>query len=309
MISEPKNVAVVFPGQGSQFVGMLSELSSLYPSIQKIFAEASQVLGYDLWALTQSGPAEQLDQTIYTQPAILTASYALWQILSQQSDFQPVVMAGHSLGEYSALVCAGALTFSDAVRLVSLRGQYMQEAVPEGIGALAVIIGLDEVAIQKLCEQAREKSVLAPANFNSPGQIVIAGHAEAVERAIQLAKNFGAKMAKRLPVSVPSHCDLMKPAAQHFEKILAKTAFFEPSCPVINNVDVQVYKTAEQIREGLLRQLYSPVRWIETVVALKNDASQVIECGPGKVLSGLIKRIDGELRVLSMTELLGICMK
>lgn len=304
MISEPKNIAVVFPGQGSQFVGMLSELSSLYPSIQKIFAEASRVLGYDLWALTQSGPAEKLDQTIYTQPAILTASYALWQILSQQFDFQPVVMAGHSLGEYSALVCAGALTFSDAVRLVSLRGQYMQEAVPEGIGALAVIIGLDEVAVQKLCEQVREKSVLAPANFNSPGQIVIAGHAEAVERAIQLAKNFGAKMAKRLPVSVPSHCDLMKPAALHFEKILAKTAFFESSCPVINNVDVKVYQTVAQIREGLLRQLYSPVRWIETVVALKSYASQVIECGPGKVLSGLIKRIDGEFNLLSMTELL-----
>jgi len=299
------SIAIVFPGQGSQSVGMLADLSSSFPVVKQVFSEASDVLGYDLWNLTQSGPAEKLDQTIYTQPAILAASFAIWQILVKKNIIKPVVMAGHSLGEYSALVCAGALSFKDAVRLVALRGEYMQEAVPAGDGALAVIVGLNESVIQDICLQVAEQDVLAPANFNSPGQIVIAGNHNATLRAINLAKSLGAKIAKLLPVSVPSHCDLMKPAAARFAEILKEISFDKPLYPIINNVDVKVYQNTTEICDGLLRQLYSPVRWIETVHKFNDYAvNQISECGPGKVLSGLIKRINPELKISSIADLL-----
>ncbi|MDX1901936.1 MAG: ACP S-malonyltransferase [Gammaproteobacteria bacterium] len=299
------SLAIVFPGQGSQSVGMLSDLATTFPIIQKTFLEASDVLGYDLWTLTQKGPADKLDETVHTQPAILTASYALWRVLQSHHAFKPAVMAGHSLGEYSALLCANVFDFADAVRLVALRGQYMQEAVPFGAGALAVIVGLSEEDVSSLCQQAAGQDVLSPANFNSPGQVVISGHAQAIERALVLAKTLGAKMAKLLPVSVPSHCLLMKPAAERFEKALADVALRAPTIPVINNVDVAVYQDAAQIREGLLRQLYSPVRWVETIVAFQPyHVTRVLECGPGKVLSGLMKRINNQINMLQFADVL-----
>ncbi|OGT45295.1 MAG: [acyl-carrier-protein] S-malonyltransferase [Gammaproteobacteria bacterium RIFCSPHIGHO2_12_FULL_41_20] len=288
--------AIVFPGQGSQTVGMLQDIAVVYPEVERIFAQASAVLGYDLWQLVQQGPVEQLDKTIYAQPALLAAGYAVWQVLHKHSTIKPMWLAGHSLGEYTALVCAQALSFSDAIQLVAARGQYMQEAVPVGEGALAAIIGLDDQAVIALCHQAAlAGEVLAPANFNSPGQIVIAGHTQAVERALPLAKERGAKIAKRLAVSVPSHCSLMQPAAKQLTHKLATISMQMPVIPVINNVDVQCYASVDAIRDGLVRQLFSPVRWLETIQYLAAaGVHQIIECGPGKVLTGLNKRIvDG----------------
>ncbi len=285
--------AIAFPGQGSQSVGMLAELAETYPIIKETFAEASAVLGYDLFELVIQGPAEELNKTWKTQPALLTSSVALWRLWQSQGGATPVVMAGHSLGEYSALVCAGALDFADAVKLVELRGQAMQRAVPEGTGAMAAIIGLDNDSIAANCEKAAQDQVVSPVNYNSPGQVVIAGHKEAVERANVLMKESGAKRALPLPVSVPSHCALMKPAADELAAALDQLNVKAPVIPVINNVDVALETDPAAIKQALIRQLYSPVRWTETVEKMANDeVTFEIEMGPGKVLTGLVKRID-----------------
>ncbi|MGL5421155.1 MAG: ACP S-malonyltransferase [Plesiomonas shigelloides] len=284
--------AMVFPGQGSQSVGMLADLAQQFPIVEQTFAEASAVLGYDLWALVQQGPAEELNKTWQTQPALLTASVAIWRVWQEKNGAMPVVMAGHSLGEYSALVCAGVMDFKDAVRLVELRGKLMQEAVPEGAGAMAAIIGLDNDSIAKACAESAEGQVVAPVNFNSPGQVVIAGNKEAVERAGAACKAAGAKRALPLPVSVPSHCALMKPAADKLAVALQEITFNAPRIPVINNVDVAAESDADAIRSALVRQLYSPVRWTETVESMSaQGVAHLLEIGPGKVLTGLTKRI------------------
>lgn len=296
-------LAILFPGQGSQFVGMLAELAAQHDEVQQTFAEASTVLGYDLWQLVQQGPAEKLDTTYYTQPALLVASYAWWRVIQTKKAIKPAYLAGHSLGEYTALVCANALELTDAVKLVAARGQYMQDAVAPGLGVMAAIIGLDEASVSQLCQQAAENEVLAPANFNSLGQIVVAGHKAAVDRVLVLAKQQGAKLAVLLPVSVPSHCYLMKPAAERLALLLAETTLKKPEIPVVNNVDVVCYSSPEAIRAGLVKQLYMPVRWVETIQYLVNaGVKQLLECGPGKVLTGLNKRIDKQLRAMTAEE-------
>ncbi|WP_120511297.1 ACP S-malonyltransferase [Photobacterium salinisoli] len=288
--------AIVFPGQGSQAVGMLAELAEQYDSVQQTFAQASDALGYDLWALVQNGPAEELNQTHRTQPALLAASVAIWRVWQQEGGAQPAVLAGHSLGEYSALVCAGVLDFSDAIKLVELRGQLMQEAVPAGVGAMSAIIGLDNDAIAKACEEAAQGEVVAPVNFNSPGQVVIAGHKAAVERANELCKAAGAKRALPLPVSVPSHCALMKPAADKLAVALESVTFNTPAIPVINNADVATETDPAAIKLALVKQLYGPVRWTESVERMAAEGVELLlEVGPGKVLTGLTKRIDKSL--------------
>lgn len=286
------NLAFVFPGQGSQAVSMLADFVD-ESVVQDTFKEASQALGYDVWQLVFEGPAEKLNQTNYTQPALLTASVALWRLWAAKSDIKPAMLAGHSLGEYSALVCAGVIELSEAVKLVQKRGELMQASVPEGIGAMAAVIGLSDEATISACEQAQEQEVVSAVNFNSPGQVVIAGHKNAVERASILCKEAGAKRVLPLPVSVPSHCALMKGAADELAKELDKILFNTPSIPVINNVDVVIADSADSIKSALVRQLYSPVRWTETIELLaKNGCTQVLEIGPGKVLQGLLKRID-----------------
>ncbi|MBP8039068.1 MAG: ACP S-malonyltransferase [Aeromonadaceae bacterium] len=285
--------AIAFPGQGSQSVGMLAEMAAEYPVVKATFDEASQVLGYDLFQLVMDGPAEELNKTWRTQPALLTSSVALWRVWQSINAPMPAMMAGHSLGEYSALVCSGALAFADAVKLVELRGLAMQEAVPEGVGAMAAIIGLDNESIAANCEKAAQGQVVSPVNFNSPGQVVIAGHKEAVERANVLMKESGAKRALPLPVSVPSHCALMKPAAEKLAIALQSIEIKSPTIPVINNVDVTAETDAARIKDALVRQLFSPVRWTETVESVANAGVEFeVEMGPGKVLSGLVKRID-----------------
>ncbi len=285
--------AIAFPGQGSQSVGMLAEIAGVYPVVKATFDEASQVLGYDLFALVMEGPAEELNKTWQTQPALLTSSVALWRVWQELGAPQPSVLAGHSLGEYSALVCSGAMAFTDAVKLVELRGLAMQEAVPEGVGAMAAIIGLDNESIAANCEKAAQGQVVSPVNFNSPGQVVIAGHKEAVERANVLMKESGAKRALPLPVSVPSHCALMQPAAEKLEAALQHIVIQTPTIPVINNVDVTAETDASRIKDALVRQLFSPVRWTEIVESMANTGIEFeVEMGPGKVLSGLAKRID-----------------
>lgn len=300
-----KSLGIVFPGQGSQSVGMLKDIAGEFPEVQNTFSEASKALGYDLWQLVQNGPAEELDKTVHTQPAILAASYALWRLLKSKKNIQPAMLAGHSLGEYTALVCASAISFVDAVKLVAARGQYMQDAVPAGVGALAAIVGLDDAGVFSLCEKAKlGDEVLAPVNFNSPGQVVIGGHKIAVERALVLAKEAGAKLAKLLPVSVPSHCVLMKPAAERLNKLLGEISIQVPTIPVLNNVDVKIYDNANAIRDGLTRQLFMPVRWVESVQAFaKAGITNIIECGPGKVLSGLNKRISSDLSLTNTADL------
>lgn len=289
-----KSIGFVFPGQGSQSKGMLTDIANEFHEITDTYAEASHVLGYDLWKLVQEGPEEILAQTVHTQPALLVGSYAIWRII--QTKIRPVLLAGHSLGEYTALVCAEALSFQDAVRLVAARGQYMQEAVPMGKGGLAAIVGLEDATVLDICHKAvLDNEVLSPANYNSPGQVVIGGDILAVERAIILAKEAGARLAKILPVSVPSHCILMKPAAERLSEMLSTISIQNPRIPIINNVDVSRYTDANSIRDGLVRQLYMPVRWVETIEAfIQNGVSYIIECGPGKVLTGLNKRIAQE---------------
>ena len=287
------NFTFAFPGQGSQSVAMLSELAETFPIVIDTYKEASDALGYDLWELVQQGPAEALNQTDKTQPALLTASVAIWRVWAQQGGEKPTVVAGHSLGEYSALVCAGVIDIKDAVKLVELRGQLMQQAVPAGVGAMFAIIGLDDAAIAAACEQAAEGEVVSPVNFNSPGQVVIAGNKAAVERAGVLCKEAGAKRALPLPVSVPSHCALMKPAADKLAIALKDIEFKKPEISVINNVDVIAETDAEKIKDALVRQLFCPVRWTEIVAKMATQGISIqVEAGPGKVLSGLVRRID-----------------
>ena len=284
--------AMIFPGQGSQTVGMLKDLADNYPIVKSTFAEASEVLGYDLWALIQNGPTEELNKTWQTQPALLASSVAIYRVWQSENGSEPDFMAGHSLGEYSALVCAGVIDFKDAIKLVELRGKLMQEAVPNGTGAMFAIIGLDNDSIRHACEQAAQGQVVAPVNFNSPGQVVIAGNKEAVERAGVLCKEAGAKRVLPLAVSVPSHCALMKPAADKLASTLNSITFNSPKFVVINNVDVKFESAVDNIKAALIAQLYSPVRWTETVEDMANQGvTLLVEMGPGKVLTGLTKRI------------------
>ena len=299
-----KKFAMVFPGQGSQTVGMLAELAGDYPIVQETFKQASEVLGYDLWQLVQEGPAEELNKTWQTQPALLTASVAVYRVWQQKYPaLKPEVMAGHRLGEYSALVCAGVLDFQDAVKLVELRGKLMQQAVPEGTGAMYAIIGLDNDAIINACKQAEQGEVVSAVNFNSPGQVVIAGAKAAVERAAALCKEVGAKRVLPLAVSVPSHCALMKPAADQLSVSLESITLKAPVVAVLNNVDVKAETDATAIRNALVRQLYSPVRWTETVEKMaQNGVEVLVEVGPGKVLNGLAKRIVDSLQAVSVND-------
>ncbi len=298
-----KKFAMVFPGQGSQAVGMLAELAAQFPVVEETFKQASEALGYDLWQLVQ-GPAEELNKTWQTQPALLAASVAIYRVWQQQyPHLQPTVMAGHSLGEYSALVCAGVIDFQDAVKLVELRGKVMQQAVPEGTGAMYAIIGLDNDAIIKACKDAEQGEVVSAVNFNSPGQVVIAGSKAAVERAAAACKEAGAKRALPLAVSVPSHCALMKPAADQLSVSLESIAIKTPNIAVINNVDVKTESEANAIRSALVRQLYSPVRWTESVEKMAAGGVEVlVEIGPNKVLTGLTKRIVDSLQAAAVND-------
>ena len=290
------NVAFVFPGQGSQSVGMMAAYGES-AVIRQAFAEASDALGQDLWQMIAEGPADVLAQTVNTQPLMLTAGIAVYREWIARGGAVPALVAGHSLGEYSALVAAGALDFAEAVKLVRLRAQAMQEAVPQGEGAMAALLGLDEAQAIEACAEAAQGDVVSAANLNSPGQIVIAGSKAAVERAIVTAKAKGAKRAVLLPVSAPFHCALMKPAAERLQQALVEIEVRVPSIPVLNNVDVAVEDQPGRIKDALVRQAYSPVRWIETVQEIaRRGATHVFECGPGKVLAGMTKRIEGGLQ-------------
>ncbi len=288
-----EGLAFVFPGQGSQSVGMLSELAKTHTEVESTFQTASEVLGYDLWDLVQNGPEDRLNLTQCTQPAMLAADVAAWRVWSKHTPVKPSWMAGHSLGEYAALVCSGALVFEDAVRLVAERGRLMQEAVPSETGAMAAILGLSDVQVMDVCSRAStETELVAPANFNAPGQIVIAGHKLAVTRAIELGKAEGAKRAVLLPVSVPSHCPLMERAAEKFRRMLADLVVKIPGIAVLHNADVASHSAPEVIRAVLEKQLYSPVRWADSVLFMsQRGITRFVECGPGRVLSGLNKRI------------------
>lgn len=292
--------AFLFPGQGSQSIGMMQGFDAL-AVVRDTFAEASAILGQDLWGLITEGPVEQLNLTVNTQPVMLVAGVATYRAWLAQGGRVPDVMAGHSLGEYSALVAAGALTLKDALPLVRLRATAMQSAVAEGVGAMAAILGLDDDTVRALCMEAAQGEVLEAVNFNSPGQVVIAGHKAAVERGMVLAKEKGAKRALPLPVSVPSHCALMRPAAEQLAIALANIAIQPPQIPVLHNADVAAYSNPDQIRDALARQLYSPVRWVETVQAMANDGvTLAAECGPGRVLAGLTKRIDDRIAATAL---------
>lgn len=285
------SLAFVFPGQGSQSLGMLADQGANHPLILDTFAQASDALGYDLWALTQEGPVESLNQTDKTQPAILTASIALWHVWLAEGGAVPAFVAGHSLGEYSALVAAQSLSLADAVKLVERRGQLMQEAVPAGQGGMAAILGLDDADVIAACAEAAQGKVVSAVNFNSPGQVVIAGSAEAVKRAMELCKARGAKRALPLPVSVPSHCELMRPAAERFAESIEAIEWQAPQIPLVQNVSASVVTDLATLKTDLLQQLYKPVRWVESIQVLAaNGATQLVECGPGKVLAGLNKR-------------------
>lgn len=298
-----ENAAFLFPGQGSQALGMLAELAESQPIIGETFAQASNVLGYDLWELVQQGPVEALNQTDKTQPALLAASVAIYRAYIASGKSLPKMMAGHSLGEYSALVCAGVIEFEVAIKLVELRGQLMQEAVPAGTGAMFAIIGLDNDAIAQACIEAAQGQVVSPVNYNSPGQVVIAGEKAAVERAAVICKANGAKMAVALPVSVPSHCQLMKPAADKLATALVDIEFSVPTVTVINNVDVASPNAAQEIKSALVRQLYCPVRWSETVELMASQGiTDLFEIGPGKVLTGLSKRINRSLTAKAIND-------
>lgn len=288
--------AFVFPGQGSQAVGMLSDLASKYASITDSFAEASEALGFDLWSLIQNGPTAELNKTSITQPAVLTASVAIWRAYLAEGGVKPDFLAGHSLGEYTALTCAGVFSLADAASLVHARGNYMQEAVPEGSGSMAAIIGLEDDKVRELCSEVANGEVVSAVNFNSPGQVVIAGHATAVDRAIAGCKDKGARMGRVLPVSVPCHCSLMEDAAGKLAEKMNATTMNTPEIPVVNNIDVAIVNDIDGIKEALIRQLSGPVRWTETIQKLAGEGvSQIVECGPGKVLTGLSKRIDNSL--------------
>ena len=286
-------VAVVFPGQGSQSVGMLKDLAAAEPLVQETFAEASDVLGYDLWRLVQAGPEEELASTEKTQPALLAASVAAWRVWRRHGGTLPAMMAGHSLGEYTALVCSEALDYRTAIDLVRYRGQQMQAAVPTGQGAMAAILGVDDAVVEVACIEAAQGEVVQPANFNSPGQVVIAGKASAVDRAVEVLKSRGAKRAIKLPISAPSHTPLMQPAAERLRERLAQVQLATPIVREIYTVDVRKHGDAQSIRSALVEQLVKPVRWTQTVQAMiAAGARVIIECGPGRVLTGLNRRID-----------------
>jgi len=295
-------LAFIFPGQGSQSVGMMQGWADR-AEVRATFAEASDALGQDLWALVTEGPADLLNQTVNTQPAMLAADIAAWRVWQAAGGTTPALLAGHSLGEYAALVAAGALNFADAIKLVRFRAEAMQAAVPEGVGAMAAILGLDDDAVRAVCSEAAAGEVVEAVNLNSPGQVVIAGNKAAVERAMLLAKEKGAKRALPLPVSVPSHSSLMLPAAEKLLAHLQGVAISAPAIPVLHNTDVHSHADADAIRVALAKQLHTPVRWVETVQALKAAGiERVIECGPGKVLAGLAKRIDDSLPALALVD-------
>lgn len=293
--------AFVFPGQGSQKIGMLAALAVEYPVVQQTFLEASEVLGYDLWSLVQNGAQEEINLTERTQPLLLAASVAVFRVWREKNGAMPALMAGHSLGEWSALVCAGVVAFKDAVKLVQQRGKFMQEAVPAGQGAMAAIIGLDDALIVDACKKAGQGEVVSAVNFNSPGQVVIAGTVAAVERAGVLCKEAGAKRALPLPVSAPFHTELMRPAAERLAEQITATAFSIPVVPVVHNVTADIETNPEKIKALMIEQIYSPVRWVECVNTMVNKGiTKTVECGPGKVLSGLNKRINSELITVSV---------
>lgn len=291
-------LAFVFPGQGSQSVGMLAALAAGYPLVTGTFGEASNALDLDLWRIVQDGPEEMLNRTDVTQPALLAAGVAVWRVWEAEGGAAPGLLAGHSLGEYTALTCAGALDFADAVRLVRDRGRFMQEAVPPGAGAMAAVLGLDDETVIDVCHRAAEGGVVEAVNFNAPGQVVIAGAVAAVDRALGLAAAAGAKRAIKLPVSVPSHCALMHPAADRLRERLSGVNIQLPRIPVLHNVDAQAAETPEAVRDRLVRQIHSPVLWVETVRAMAGAGiERLVECGPGKVLAGLNRRIDRGLAI------------
>ncbi len=289
-------LALVFPGQGSQSIGMLAELSELHPSVKTTFEEASEGAGVDLWALSQGGPEEMLGRTEYTQPALLAAGVAVWRLWQAQGGMQPSVLAGHSLGEYTALVAAGALSLKEGAHLVRIRGQLMQDAAPAGTGAMAAVLGAEDALVEAVCVEASGAQVVVPANYNSPGQIVIGGDAAAVDRALALLQEKGVRKAVKLAVSVPSHTPLMREAANRLAQTMAGLEWKLPALPVVQNVDARVHDDLDGIRGALVRQLYLPVQWTGCVQALAaRGVTRIAECGPGKVLAGLVKRIDKSL--------------
>lgn len=295
--------AFLFPGQGSQKLRMLASLAKKFPIVEETFGEASDALGYDLWKLVQQGPEEVLNKTWHTQPAVLSASVAIFRIWQQQGGKMPMLMSGHSLGEYSALVCAGVFYFEAAIRLVELRGKLMQEAVPEGTGAMYAIIGLNKAIIAQACAESAHGQVVSPVNFNSPDQVVIAGHKEAVKRASIACKAYGAKLVRPLPVSTPSHCSLMIPVATKLSEALDDVTFRAPKLPVVNNVDVRIESDPTAIRNALIRQLFSPVRWSDSIEFLASQGvTLLLEAGPGKVLTSLSKRIIDFLPAVSIND-------
>lgn len=294
-------LAFVFPGQGSQQIGMLSDLAADYPSIQQTFDQASEVLGYDLWSLIENGPEADLNSTDKTQPALLTTGVALWRLWHEQGGDTPAMVAGHSLGEYTALTCAGVFTLEEAVALVKIRGEFMQAAVPAGEGAMAAVLGLTDADIEGACEQAAQGDIVRAVNYNSPGQVVIAGQAAAVDRAIEICKEKGAKRALPLAVSVPSHCPLMQPAAEKLSTELDKLQFRDPSIPVIQNYTAAIPADSAELKQNMLEQLCNPVLWTQTMQLMADSGVEtVVECGPGKVLSGLNKRIVRSFNVGSI---------
>ena len=291
-------IAMVFPGQGSQSQGMQADLADQYREVCETYAEGSDILGYDLWRLVQVGPAEKLAETVVTQPAMLTAGVAAWRVWQAAGGGMPAQMAGHSLGEYTALVCAGAVSFADALAVVRRRSELMQEAVPVGIGAMAAILGLDDEVVRKVCDDAAGDEVAEAVNYNAPGQVVIAGHKTAIDRAVELAKESGARRALMLPVSVPAHSALMRDAGIALSEALAGAGFSVPEVPVVSASDATQYTDGNDIRARLSRQVYSPVQWVRTVGTITSaGATSIVECGPGKILAGLVRRIDKNMTV------------
>ncbi len=295
------NLAFVFPGQGSQSVGMMSAMAAVYPQVKQTFQQASDVLGFDLWNLVEQGPEADLNQTENTQPAMLAAGVAVWRAWCETTPIRPAWMAGHSLGEYTALVCSEALKFEDAIKLVAERGRLMQAAVPAGVGAMAAILGLQDHEVVNACAEASQGEIVAAANFNAPGQVVIAGDTAAVDRAIELMKALGAKRAIKLPVSVPSHCKLMEGAAEKLNELLQNIHVAMPKMTLMHNADVKSHGSPEVIRHALKEQLFNPVRWVECVKFMREQSvAGFVECGPGKVLMGLNKRIAPDAVHLSI---------
>lgn len=301
MSESVSDLAFVFPGQGSQKVGMLANVAEKFPEFLDTFAEASDVVGYDMWKLIQEGEQSELNMTEVTQPVLLTSSVALWRLWHSLGGQKPVAFAGHSLGEFSALVCAESLAFADAVNLVKLRGQFMQTAVPVGVGAMAAIIGLQDETIDSICKDTAADKCVQAVNYNSPGQVVIAGHAEAVEAAIVKLKEAGAKKAMPLPVSAPFHTDLMQPAGEKLKEAMASITFKAPQIPVIHNVHAREETNVDALKELMYQQIFSPVKWTDCVRTISDKGvKEMVECGPGKVLSGLAKRIDKSLACQSI---------